>query len=307
MKKKIIDHILWILIFAVLIAFVALSVITSSWTADGVMSWILTLGLLIFTVGPWLTLPIEALITASDCLDGRKRSTPELAFNAFSGVTAVLTYITAIFPDYRIAAAFILFMLWSLVRIIDGIIFHKKRTRTRLYKSPAFYIATVLLAAIAVATVIICIESEGKPDEELPDFSSDCVLEAWTGEFDEEKLSDAIETYRTSYAMYVLREEDATEPFFLALDYNASAAKVVRVASVDDTDAGSELSSYIDMRPSAEVYSNVVGIDLSWWFGEAEHSWTAKNPEWSYLVSVTDEKGKEHYYYFRVHYEKPTE
>lgn len=302
--KKILDHIIWILIVLAVAATAAVSIVSESFSASGGFldfPWWISALLLLFKVAPWLCLALELLITIRDSSGGRQRKPSAVVFNAVAAVLAVFGCAAAALG----ADSFIVFalpVLWSVVRIIDAIVFRKERERTKLLKSPVFLIVTAVLIVLTVVLAFVFRE-KGTPDplEYTDEFSSETILEAWEGEFDEEKLKAAIAEYEKSCSAYVLTEAQADVPFFLTLNYEPKSAKVVRLAPADPKDPGFELKTYIDMTISPTCIANNVAVPVAWWYSDSD-TWVGDYPLWSYLLRVTDADGGEHYYYFRVSY-----
>ncbi len=310
-KKKVIDHIIWILITSHLIGTAVYAIVSEICsTADTIsLPWWVSAALLWLMLAPKIAVIIEALLTYRSISEERKRSKTEKTLNMASVILAAVLAILSISDGFSIISI-VLFAVWVSVRIISRVFLEKDSHRTKVSGSPVFR-ASVAVIVLIVGVIAALTADRGKPDPEptLPtDFSSKTVLEAWTGGFDEEKLKTTIAEYDEIGVPFVSDYEDnGAEPFFLVLDYYASAVNVVRLAAVDEENPDHELTSYIDMKPKAEIYSNIIEIDLSWWFTEAEFSWTVDYPMWSYLVSVTDADGEAHYYYFRVKYEKASD
>lgn len=306
--KKILDHIIWILIVVTVTATAIVSIVSSSLSHSGNffdIPWWLGALLLLFNVVPWLFLALELLITIRDSSDGRKRSPAEITFNVIS-VILVVSCAASVALEADSLIIFALTVLWMIVRIIDAIVFRGNRERTCVIKSPVFLIVTAVLVVLTVI-LAVAFREKGTPDplEYTGEFSSETILEAWEGEFDEEKLKSAIAEYEKNCTAYVSTEAEADVPFFLTLNYEPKSAKVVRISSVDVTDADHELTSYLDMRPETACLGQTVAVDISWWYSEHELSWTRDYTLWSYLLRVKDTDGGEHYYYFRVSYSPP--
>lgn len=307
--KKILDHIIWILIVVTVTATAIVSIVSSSLSHSGNffdIPWWLGALLLLFNVVPWLFLALELLITIRDSSDGRKRSPAEITFNVIS-VILVVSCAASVALEADSLIIFALPVLWMIVRIIDAIVFRGNRERTCVIKSPVFLIVTAVLVVLTMIIAIIFCDrgEEEKKDYEGKEFTSDSILEAWDGEFDEEKLKTAIAEYEKSCSAYVLTEAEVNVPFFLTLNYEPKSAKVVRLAPADQKDSGFELKTYIDMTLSPTCVGNNVAVEVAWWYSEHELSWTRDYTLWSYLLRVKDTDGGEHYYYFRVSYSPP--
>lgn len=139
------------------------------------------------------------------------------------------------------------------------------------------------------------VESVGRP------LQGANLLEAWTGEWTEDKRLQAIEEYREHYEAVVMNGTDGTYVTFEP-SFEVVTAKVVCVSRVDDGRDGFEFDKYTDMYIKTECNDNKIIVHTEWWYlgGDA----TIRYPQWSYLVMVEDANEIPHYYYFRVAYSK---
>ncbi len=309
MKKKIVDHIIWIVIVSFLLGSAAYAIVSGLCSKSDTLEipWWISTVIVMLIAAPWIAIALEILITLRDIFENRERKKLEIVLNAVSIVAAVGCLLTASIGRLEINSL-LPFILWMSVRIADWAIFRNERSSTKVRENPIFWIAVAVIVT-AAGVVAFFTADTGKADPELPsDFSSPKVIEAWTGSFDEEKLKSTVAEYKNKCIPHTVTSDTASEPFMLVLTYNAKSAKVVRLAPVDEKDGQYELSSYIDTFLKTDCYSNIVSLELFPWFSEDVSSWTKKYDTWSYLVSVTDEGDKEHYYYFRVKYENaPTD
>ena len=130
--------------------------------------------------------------------------------------------------------------------------------------------------------------------------SQNTVLKAWSGEFSEEKLKAAINEYQKDYENIIL-EKDGDPSISFETDFEVSSCSVSLLSRIDDTDIEVELHGYIDLALAASFDGKTVTIPVDWWY-EDDDSWVNDYLVWSYLVSVKDTDGGNHYYYFRVDY-----
>lgn len=128
----------------------------------------------------------------------------------------------------------------------------------------------------------------------------DHVLAAWDGDFSEDSLTNAISQYKKQCASVVYTTE--SEAFFVTfnIDFEAANYRVARLSRVDPENADVELHSYIDSHIDMEVENRTVKVYTDWW--KLSTSWTKNVPIWSYLISIEDSDGVNHYYYFRADY-----
>lgn len=148
-------------------------------------------------------------------------------------------------------------------------------------------------------TVLISIELFGCGDNKNTE--KNYVLNAWTGDFSQEKLKDTIYEYQQNYSNIVFEKADDISDVSFEVDFEVSSVFVTLLSRVDERDENVELNGYIDLVVNAKFDSKKVYVNTDWWFGDGE-SWVSNHPVWSYLVRVTDNKNTEHYYYFRVDY-----
>lgn len=127
------------------------------------------------------------------------------------------------------------------------------------------------------------------------------LLEAWIGEWTEDKRVQAISEYRQHYDAIAMKGTDGTYVTF-KVDFDAVTAKAVCVAKVDDDKADFELDAYTDMYIKTECQDNKITVHTEWWYMGGDG--TNRYPDWSYLVMVKDAEDIPHYYYFRVTYSK---
>lgn len=152
---------------------------------------------------------------------------------------------------------------------------------------------------IIMLTVLISMELFGCGDNKNTE--KNYVLNAWTGDFSQEKLKDTIYEYQQNYSNIVFEKADDISDVSFEVDFEVSSVFVTLLSRVDERDESVELNGYIDLVVNTKFDKNKVSVNTDWWFRDGE-SWVNKHPVWSYLVKVTDNKNTEHYYYFRVDY-----
>lgn len=315
--KKIFKHIVASVIAAALISAPIVSLINKETGHNSDFFdfplWLNALLLLCVWI-PWIICALELCMTLKCAFSKHDRTKAELASNCVSALLA-LSVLLLLICDVKNLALFALCVIWLVLRTADAIIFRKNREKTHFLKSPAFYAVTAVLVALAAVIAFLTVDSGQKEHGELEkehyeyegkEFSSETILEAWTGEFSEDELTKAIAKYEKSYSPCEMTEAEKSVPFFICLNYEPAGASVIRLSSVDPDDINVELNGYIDMCPEVTCISNNIAVDLSWWFDEKD-SWCGNYTMWSYLLLVTDSDGLKHHYYFRVSYSTDNE
>lgn len=132
-----------------------------------------------------------------------------------------------------------------------------------------------------------------------PEVNRQHIMEAWAGEFSEEKLKATIQAYPGECDTF----EGQINMVTFSVDFEPVSCSVSRLAIVNDQDITKELTGYIDFAADCRIQGQKVLIDTGWWFDHAS-DWTQSHSQWSYLVRLTDANGGEYYYYFRVNYRK---
>ena len=133
-----------------------------------------------------------------------------------------------------------------------------------------------------------------------PAENSDQVMKAWTGEFSEEALKDAIRTYREGFAPFASGNGEKLSQVSFETDFIIASGGVARLAFVDENDPAVELKSYVDLFVDMIWNGNCATVITDWWY--LDDSWTKERPLWGYLIWLKDESGTIHYYYFRTDY-----
>ena len=128
----------------------------------------------------------------------------------------------------------------------------------------------------------------------------DDILEAWTGDYSEEKFKEAIAEYKTNYNAIVSDDHTEISSVSFQTDFEISSCTVQRVSLVDDNDVDAELQGSIYLYVETSFDDHEVTVSTDWWYNEDD--WTKNYAIWSYLVCVIDSDGAAHYYYFRTDY-----
>ena len=159
-----------------------------------------------------------------------------------------------------------------------------------------FLIFTILLVFVGCqATQAPSTETSSTANEQNVN-----VMKAWSGEFSEEKLKQAINEYKSNYTNIVLERHSASNVSF-ETDLDISSCSVSRLAQVDDSNIEIELHNYIDLLIEVKCDGGTVTVPIDWWY-TGDDSWVNDHFVWSYLVYIEDANGGSHYYYFRVDY-----
>ena len=150
----------------------------------------------------------------------------------------------------------------------------------------------LVLAFFCFISLVGCSASQpGKTDSE--------ILNAWTGEFTEEKLKETINLYEKKYSNIIIDDTVEGASVSFEVDFDVTYCRVTRLSCVSKDDILVELNGYIDLYPETEYSGNRVTIHTDWW---NDDSWAKNYPIWSYLVLLKDTDNNEHYYYFRTNY-----
>ena len=130
------------------------------------------------------------------------------------------------------------------------------------------------------------------------------LLYAWTGQFSEEDLEQAIKEYQQNYTPIVFEGADDASAVSFEPGFDIEKISVARLSKVDDRKIDVEMRSYLDLHIETKCDGRKITIATDWWYDDPT-SWTRQIPVWSYLVYVKDRAGEVHYYYFRVKYSAP--
>ena len=130
------------------------------------------------------------------------------------------------------------------------------------------------------------------------------LLYAWTGQFSEEDLEQAIKEYQQNYTPIVFEGADDASAVSFEPGFDIEKISVARLSKVDDRKIDVEMRSYLDLHIETKCDGRKITIATDWWYDDPT-SWTRQIPVWSYLVYVKDRSGEVHYYYFRVKYSAP--
>ena len=126
------------------------------------------------------------------------------------------------------------------------------------------------------------------------------LLKAGQGEYTSKIRTDAIAEYMKNYKAVVLNSYGQTASLVFETDFEVAACHVSLLAPADKDDAEFEINKYIDLYVPCYRNGKEVGISVNWRYNA--NDWTSDEPLWSYFVTVEDEAGLNHYYYFRVDY-----
>ena len=124
---------------------------------------------------------------------------------------------------------------------------------------------------------------------------------AWKGDFSDEKLTEAINTYKANRTPFIYSQDSEYGTVSFEADFDVYSCKVCRVSKAYDDDINVELEGYIDRLVDSKTDGKKVTVDVGWWETEGD-SWVQDYPVWSYLLLLTDADGNSYYYYFRVDY-----
>ena len=127
------------------------------------------------------------------------------------------------------------------------------------------------------------------------------ILLAWTGEFSNERFTEAIEEYQDNYEPIVIDRENKITEVSFETDFETAGCSVTRLSQADNWNINKELTKYIDLAIDARCDNNKVIIPIDWWYADTD-SWVNDHTIWSYLIRVVDVEGEEHYFYFRTDY-----
>ena len=89
------------------------------------------------------------------------------------------------------------------------------------------------------------------------------VMEAWTGDFSEDKLIHAINEYENNYTPIGVGE-DVTSVLSFETDFEVSSCSVTRLSKVDYEDINGELNGYIDLSLETYYEGKTVTVSTGW-------------------------------------------
>lgn len=162
------------------------------------------------------------------------------------------------------------------------------------YKKPAFWIIIVALIASVVLSVVFLTDPTSDNDAISPEGEN--ILHAWSGEYSDDNLTEAIKKYEESYKpITVSKKSELTFPV------NIKAKHVsLRLAAAEENNPTFEISRVLNHDVKTEIRTEEIFVDIGWRYGSSNGM---KQSLWSYLVTVTDENDVKHNYYFRVSYD----
>ena len=122
------------------------------------------------------------------------------------------------------------------------------------------------------------------------------ILSAWTGRLSTERLKYAIAVYSKYYTNIVFKEDTDFKVSF-DVDFEIAECSVVRVSCVNAVNIYFELGEGLNFSLDAYFDNKTVNVPILEYGSTME-----KYPIVSYLISVKDVSGEEHFYYFRANY-----
>jgi len=126
------------------------------------------------------------------------------------------------------------------------------------------------------------------------------VMEAWVGEYSEEKFVNVTKEYQTKHEPIAADGENKITSVSIQTDFEIASCAVVKTSAVDPQDATFEQRGAIYLAVKTSFDGKTATVFTDWWY-EGDY-WTGDYTVWSYLVCVKDTDGAEHYYYFRTDY-----
>ena len=156
-----------------------------------------------------------------------------------------------------------------------------------------------IIFALALMLVLAFTGCDKHTSDAPMQIGKDNLLHAWTGEFSEAKLTEAINEYQKNYCNFVVDADNVKKGVFFTVDFEDHLCSVTRLSRTDGKDINVELGGYIDLYIPIDCDGNKITIPTDWW---SRNNYGPNESVWSYLVRVEDKEGLEHYYYFRVDY-----
>lgn len=126
------------------------------------------------------------------------------------------------------------------------------------------------------------------------------VMEAWVGEYSEEKFVNVTKEYQTKHEPIAADGENKITSVSIQTDFEIASCAVVKTSAVDLQDATFEQRGAIYLAVKTSFDGKTATVFTDWWYEGDD--WTGDYTVWSYLVCVKDTDGAEHYYYFRTNY-----
>ncbi len=127
---------------------------------------------------------------------------------------------------------------------------------------------------------------------------------SWTGEFSEDRLKGAIQSYNEQYTPITLGIGDFENGVQIYVGQGVTSRSVSRISMASE-DVEAEMRSYLDtmILSQYDEASGYLSVGAFWWFDE-DGSWVQDHSVWSFLIRTKDASGAETYHYFRVNYSK---
>ena len=123
------------------------------------------------------------------------------------------------------------------------------------------------------------------------------VVKGWSGTYSESKYKETILRYHFLCKSLSVKEGDENAKVCFKTSFVPKEGKVVRVAKVDEKKGlYYELDNYYDMFIGVGIEGKKITVTIP------DREITGGHKLWSYLICITDEGGREHYYYCRFSY-----
>lgn len=125
---------------------------------------------------------------------------------------------------------------------------------------------------------------------------SNHVLKGWKGEYSKQAFKDTVAKFaENKMTPVVFYEGNADSVVTFSVDCNAQSVYVTSAINIEK-----ETEDLLNRSFDAKIENDMISIPVGWWY--SEDGFVKNYSIWSYLVCVTDHKGVDHYYYFRVDY-----
>ncbi len=128
------------------------------------------------------------------------------------------------------------------------------------------------------------------------------LLKLGVGAYSHDLRSSAIKEYREKYSPMTFDAFNKVENVYISADFEIASCNVSLISPVDDFNKDFEYNGYIDIALQTVISEKTVTIPVGWWYRAED--WTSEYHIWSYMLKVTDKDGNDHWYYFRINYDK---
>lgn len=128
------------------------------------------------------------------------------------------------------------------------------------------------------------------------------LLKLGVGTYSHDLRSSAIKEYREKYLPMTFDAFNKVENVYISADFEIASCNVSLISPVDDFNKDFEYNGYIDIALQTVISEKTVTIPVGWWYRAED--WTSEYHIWSYMLKVTDKDGNDHWYYFRINYDK---